>query len=188
MRLLDMRSSRKIVYGLLLGWTKPFVGLCYVLSGGLARDLRRSARELVSHRGKGDEIELGAAALAMCRHEAEARADAIRHELMRDPFDALNIDLLAKVADLTPAEATVPSLLKWHDGLTSWAPAVAPGEPIPAAVRLGSELAALLLFAATVLEVFDPAEVTERIREKRKNPAAARNACRRWARRGGHSR
>lgn len=167
-RLLDMGCSRRIVYGLLLGWTKPFVGLCYVLSGGLARDLRRGARELVSHRGDGDEIELGAAALAMCRREAEARTDAIRHELMRDPFDALNIDLLAEVANLTPAEATVPSLLKWHDELSSWAPAVAVGEPIPAAVRLGSELAAFLLFAATVLEFFDPAGVAERIREAEK--------------------
>ncbi|WP_410586293.1 hypothetical protein [Amycolatopsis sp. lyj-23] len=173
-RLLDMGCSRRIVYGLLLGWTKPFVGLCYVLSGGLARDLRRSARELVSHRGNGDEIELGAAALAMCRREAEARTDAIRHELMRDPFDALNIDLLTKVAALTPAEATVPSLLKWHDELSSWAPAVAPGEPIPSAARLGSELAAFLLFAATVLEFFDPAEVAERIREAEKPGGVAK--------------
>jgi hypothetical protein len=166
-RQLDLRCARKVVYGLLLGWTKPFVDLCYVLSGGLARDLRRSARELITYRDENSEIELGGSALAMCRLEAEARIQAIRHELMRDPLNPLNVDLLTLVVDFAPADATAPILRQWHDKLVAWT-----GEceavPIPPAVRLGLEIAAFLLFAATVIEFFDPAAPGERIREAEK--------------------
>jgi hypothetical protein len=174
-RRLDMRCARKVVYGLLLGWTKPFVGLCFVLSGGLARDLRRTARELVTHRDDNDEIDLGTATLAMCRREAEARMRAIRHELMRDPFDPLNVELLARIADLTPAEATAPALRRWHRELVGWTTGThEPADPSPAPARLGLELAAFLLFAATVIEFFDPSATPDRIREAEKPEAGAK--------------
>jgi hypothetical protein len=156
-RQLDMMSARKVLYGLLLGWTKPFTGLCYVLSGGLARDLRRSARELITYRDQGGEIELATAALGMCRREGEARLRAIRHELMRNPFDAANVELLTRIADFTPGSATAPTMYRWHEQLSGWADAQAP------AGRLGLELAAYLLLAATVIEFFDPAVIADRM-------------------------
>jgi hypothetical protein len=73
LRPLDLASARKILHGLLLGWTEPFIGLCFVLSGGLPRDLWRVAHELVAQRDAADEIELGQAALALCRREGKAR-------------------------------------------------------------------------------------------------------------------
>ncbi|WP_410616499.1 hypothetical protein [Amycolatopsis sp. lyj-109] len=173
---LDLRSARKILHGLLLGWTEPFVGLCYVLSGGLPRDLRRIARELVSHRDEADGIELGTAALAMSRRELGARIRAIRHELMRDPFDPAMIDLLTRVADLRPATVTRTDLMRWHDELTAWASsATPPGEPAPTAVRLCSELAALSLLAATVLAFFDQDSNPDRIREAERPDVGARS-------------
>ena len=77
-----------------------------------------------------------------------------------------------------PGDATAPILCQWHDKLVAWT-----GEceavPIPPAVRLGLELAAFLLFAATVIEFFDPAAPGERIREAEKADGGA-GAFRRW--------
>ncbi len=166
---LDLRSARKVLHGLLLGWTEPFVGLCYVLSGGLPRDLRRIARELITHRDSADVIELGTAALAISRREIEARIRAIRHELMQDPFDPVTIDLLTRIADLAPATAAPSDLLSWHDQLSGWAAkTIGPGNRICAAARLASELAALSLLSATIVEFFDPEGAPDRIREAEK--------------------
>jgi hypothetical protein len=156
---LNLPAARKVLYGLLLGWTKPFVGLCYVMSGGLARDLRRSARELITYRNGDSEIELAEATLGVCRREGEARLRAMRHELMRECFDPAHADLLTLIDDLT---ATAAITLEWHRKLTAWAdkqPADAP------AIRLALELAAYLLLAATVIEFFDPATIAARMGE-----------------------
>jgi hypothetical protein len=186
---LDLASARKILHGLLLGWTEPFVGLCYVLSGGLARDLWRVARQLVAQRDADNEIELAQAAQALCRREGEARLHAVRHELMRDPFDALNVDLLARIADLTLTDATAADMRRWHDDLRTWAASVEAPAPTPtvtvqpagsliatnasvhpetvrtpASARLALEMASYLLFAATVLDFFMPALIGDRLR------------------------
>lgn len=161
---LNLPAARKVLYGLLLGWTKPFVGLCYVLSGGLARDLRRSARELITYRNDDSEIELAEATLGMCRREGEARLRAMRHELMRECFEPAHADLLALIDDLTLTTATTSTTLEWHRKLTAWAgiqPAASP------ASRLALELAAYLLLAATVVE-FDPATIAARMGEAEK--------------------
>ena len=187
---LDLVSARKILHGLLLGWTEPFVGLCYVLSGGLARDLWRVARELVAQRDGNNEIELAQAALALCRGEGEARLQAVRHELMREPFDTYSIGLLSRIADLTLTDATAADMRRWHEDLRTWAASakpptpVAPGaedatEPFPtkdeskppaatrttASYRLALEMAAYLLFAATVLDFFIPTLIGDRLHD-----------------------
>jgi hypothetical protein len=184
---LDLQSARKILHGLLLGWTEPFVGLCYVFSGGLARDLWRVAREVVALRDVHREIELTEAALALCRREGAARLGAVRHELMRDPFDPDNIGLFALIADLTFSAASAADMQRWHHELRSWAtsvpsPASTPtrrptgssgsvesrvhnaGNSTTTSQRLALEMAAYLLFAATVLDFFVPALISDRLR------------------------
>jgi hypothetical protein len=195
----DMTDARKILYGLLFGWTEPFVGLCYVLSGGLVRDLLRCVYELVGYRNKDDVIELSDAALALCRREVSGRVQAIRYQLVCDPF-AANVELLERIADLHPEEASARAFLTWHndflngvnktvsedvslslsdiapaDGAESMADtrqaateypmASKPGMPGQNATRLALELTASLLFAATVLEFFDPAKISERLED-----------------------
>lgn len=155
---LNLPAARKVLYGLLLGWTKPFVGLCYVMSGGLARDLRRSARELITYRNDDSEIELAEATLGMCRREGEARLRAMRHELMRECFEPAHADLLALIDDLT---ATTAITLEWHQKLTAWADK----QSASPASRLALELAAYLLLAATVIEFFEPATIAARMGE-----------------------
>lgn len=188
---LDLPSARKILRCMLYGWTEPFVGLCYVLSGGLARDLWRIARELVVYRNADDEIELAQASLALCRREGTARLRAVRHELMRDPYDASHIDLLSCIADLSLANATAATMQQWHDKLRGWVAhakrsastsprsmGLAESEPTLAdqasqaypeeavtAIRLGLEMAAYLLFAATLLEFFVPEHIGGRLHD-----------------------
>ncbi|MFF4128350.1 hypothetical protein ACFYYP_32910 [Microbispora rosea] len=45
--LLDYAESRRLLYRRVIGLSEPYVGLCHAMSGGLARDLIRSARQLV---------------------------------------------------------------------------------------------------------------------------------------------
>lgn len=161
LRPLELVSARKILHGLLLGWTEPFIGLCFALSGGLPRDLWRVAHDLVAQRDDGNEIELGHAALALCCREGEGRLRAVRYELTRDPLDPDNAALLRLLADLSFAGATVGDMLRWHHDLLSWDTAQTP-RATPAA-RLALETAAYLLLAATVLQFFVPELIADRL-------------------------
>ncbi|HEV8561136.1 MAG TPA: hypothetical protein VGR06_32830, partial [Actinophytocola sp.] len=92
------------------------------------------------------------------------------HELMRESHEPVNIELLTRVADLVPGTASAADMRKWHDELVTWAA----GREQMAAGRLGLELAAWLLFAATVVEFFDPAEVATRMGEAESPEAGAK--------------
>lgn len=167
LRPLDLVSARKILHGLLLGWTEPFIDLCFVLSGGLPRDLWRVTHELVAQRDASDEIEIGQAALALCRREGEARLRAVRHELTRDSLDPQKAELLQLIADIRLTDATASDMLRWHEELRNWAassPAAAVAVSAPRAMppaRLALETAAYLLFAASVLQFFSPALIAD---------------------------
>jgi hypothetical protein len=189
LRPLDLVSARKILHGLLLGWTEPFVGLCFVLSGGLPRDLWRVAHELVAQRDVNDEIELGQATLALCRQEGEARLSAVRHELTRDSLDPQKAELLQFIADLSFTGAAATDMLRWQEKLRNWGtrlmvpaadrnltisaevgPVLRDGSSLPAmtprampAARLALETAAYLLFAASVLQFFIPELIADRL-------------------------
>jgi hypothetical protein len=189
LRPLDLISARKILHGLLLGWTEPFIGLCFVLSGGLPRDLWRVAHELVAQRGADDEIEIGSAALALCRREGEARLRAVRHELTRDSLDPQKEELLQFIADLSFTDATASDMLHWQLQLRNWGtrppvaavgqdrtisaedgPTLRDGSPVPVmpprampAARLALETAAYLLFGASVLQFFMPELIADRL-------------------------
>jgi hypothetical protein len=200
LRPLDLVSARKILHGLLLGWTEPFIGLCFVLSGGLPRDLWRVAHELVAQRDADNDIELGQATLALCRREGEARLRAVRHELTRDSLDPQKAELLQLIGDFSFTSATASDMLRWQEDLRNWgmrpsAPAVSRGltisaedapvprdePPAPAmtsqampAARLALETAAYLLFAASVLQFFVPELIADRLSSA---DAGAKPAC-----------
>lgn len=188
-RPLDLGSARKLLYGMLLGWTEPFIELCYVLAGGLPRDLWRVAHELVAQRNADDEIDLEQAAPALCRSEGEARLLAVRHELTRDPLDPESAELLRLISDINFTTATATDMLRWHTDMRNWAtllPVTVLGpDPASAAAngavltdeppgtttasrtsrarRLALETAAYLLFAASVLQFFVPQLIAERL-------------------------
>jgi len=167
---LDFPTARAVLYGLIIGWTQPFVALCYVLSGGLARDLVRSTRELVDYRDKNDRIELAEAALGRCRREAGARLRAVRHELMKDPDVAQSVELLNVIAEYSADDATIETFGLWQTGLREWAGKITDTDA-RAVVRLALELAAFMLFVATVLWFFHPDSIAHRL----KDPIRARS-------------
>jgi hypothetical protein len=202
LRPLDLVSARKILHGLLLGWTEPFIGLCFVLSGGLPRDLWRVAHELVAQRDASDEIEIGQAALALCRREGEARLRAVRHELTRDSLDPQKAELLQLIADLSFTGATASDMLRWQEELRTWGtrppaaavgqdltisaqdgPPLRDGSPVPVmplrampAARLALETAAYLLFAVSVLQFFMPELIADRLSSADADAKSARAA------------
>ncbi|MCW7990893.1 hypothetical protein XF35_38015 [Streptomyces platensis subsp. clarensis] len=168
---LSLPEAREILYGLLLGWTEPFVDLCFVLSGGLPRELHRSARTLVGRLDAGSKIDLGQALPDLLQHEGKARLQAVRHTLMSDPFDVTGLDLLAQLDGLEPDQATADLFRQWSDRLRSWA--ISRGGPtsdpsrLPRAVRLSWELVAFMTFGATLLDFFAPELIPARLKEAR---------------------
>ena len=202
LRPLDLESARKILHGLLLGWTEPFICLCFVLSGGLPRDLWRVAHELVAQRDASDEIEIGQAALALCRREGEARLRAVRHELTRDALDPQKAELLQLIADLSFTGAMASDMLSWQEELRNWGtrppvaavgqdltisaehgPPLRDGSPVPVmppratpAARLALETAAYLLFAVSVLQFFMPELIADRLSSADADAKSARAA------------
>lgn len=161
---LDFRTAREVLFGLIIGWTQPFVALCYAMSGGLPRDLVRSTRELVEYRDGNDRIELAQAALGMCRREACARVRAVRHELMKNPDVAQSAELLNRIAEYSPDGATAGMFHSWQTELRNWAEKVIDPDARPV-VRLALELSAFMLFVATVLDFFDPVEIAQRLKD-----------------------
>ncbi|MDX8140635.1 hypothetical protein SK854_00815 [Lentzea sp. BCCO 10_0061] len=162
---LDFTTAREVLYGLIIGWTQPFVALCYVLSGGLARDLVRSTWELVGHRDNDDHVELAGAALGMCRREAAARIRAVRHELMKDAEAPLGAVLLNHIAGYSTDRATVETFQAWQKELREWAEKITDSDA-KGVRRLALELAAFMLFVNTVLDYFDPAEIAQRLKDE----------------------
>ncbi|WP_055616028.1 hypothetical protein [Streptomyces phaeochromogenes] len=173
-------QARKILYGLLLGWTEPFVGLCYVLSGGLPRDLHRSTRLLIGGLHESSKIDLSAAVPDVFHRECSARLRAVRHALMADPLDITGIALLKELGRIEPSgRATAALLTQWRDILQHWV--TEHGQPettserLPRAVRLGQELEAFMYFAMTVFEFFEPDRIASRMKDAKQSASGAKS-------------
>jgi hypothetical protein len=158
---LTMNEARKVLYSLLFGWTEPFVALCYVLSGGLPRELHRSVREVVGREGEGSEIDLAQAVPELMQREAIGRLWAARHSLQRESFDPVGLTLLSQIEGIQPEGATAVQFRQWYEEFRSWATregsiSLQPGGSarLCTAARLGCELASFMLFAATMIEFF----------------------------------
>ncbi|MGP4010915.1 hypothetical protein [Streptomyces sp. 4N124] len=173
---LGLADARKILYGLLLGWTEPFIGLCYVLSGGLPRDLHRSARGVIGdvfreHGNGKPEIELENAMLDLLRRECGGRLRAVRKSVTSDSLDAAGLGLLDVLDGIEPDERTTAAhFSRWHDELHRWTSARSATPDTaqqPRAVRLGRELEAFMYFTSTVCDFFATDRISTRMREAR---------------------
>ena len=177
---LDHASAKQLLYGRVIGWPAPFIALCYVLSGGLARDLIRAARVVMYV--PGDQIGLAEAARRLCREEANARAQGLQHQLVRSVGDGPSDELLGLLADmpndssLTAAAATYSAR---SERLGRWAAAAARTgadrgggrADEPGACRWARDLSAWYLFLATILEFFTDDLQRDRM-ETAEDPAA----------------
>ncbi|MGW1783446.1 hypothetical protein ACWCQQ_30565 [Streptomyces sp. NPDC002143] len=179
---LTMDEARKILYSLLLGWTEPFVAFCYVLSGGLPRELHRSVREVVGWHSENSDVDLVEAVPQLMQKETAGRLWAARHSLQRDSADPTALILLDQIESIQPQQATADHFRKWYEELRSWATregSLTPhsGGPshICATARLGCELASSMLFAETVIEFFNGTLDAGRLRQAEMQAAGDRS-------------
>ncbi|MFJ5549376.1 hypothetical protein [Streptomyces sp. NPDC093225] len=169
---LELSTAQQMLHGLLLGWKDPFVALCYVLSGGLPRELQRSARALVGQHEEGSEIDLVQAVPQLMRSEAVARLAGVRHGLLREAAGPAGLALVNRIEVIEPEGASADRFREWYEELGAWClrqyTVLRPtdGSPqMPAATRLGCELAAYMLFAATVMQFFGAHLTSERLKQ-----------------------
>jgi hypothetical protein len=80
---LDLEASRELLFRRIVGLPIPYVALCHCLSGGLARDLIRTARNLVQLRPASGQLTLGAAAKALVKGEAKSKTEAVMTAVAR---------------------------------------------------------------------------------------------------------
>lgn len=163
---LDTAHAIALVERRIVGLRVPFVLLCHCMAGGLARDLIRAARDVVTlnARSPGDSnlseicgrlvradlTGKGEAAMVACRRLSPGRRSALiswLHEASRRPWTSAEI-----LAWLDRAETNLRSLQLWNVSTVDGA------ADSVAAVAIATEFAAFALFSATLLEVF----VTER--------------------------
>ncbi|MGP3960720.1 hypothetical protein ACTWPT_32390 [Nonomuraea sp. 3N208] len=141
---LTYAESRRLLYERVIGLTEPYVALCHVLSGGLARDLIRVARQVIrigSEKSSLAEIseriarnEIYGKTVAALTNPAARDATALLrqlHRLAHDIRSAVPIeDLLDELSSSTEDEAETAQALR-------------------------KELATYIYFCLTVSDVFD---------------------------------
>jgi hypothetical protein len=185
-------ESRRLLYRRMIGLSEPYVGLCYCLAGGLARDLIRSARNVVRTAANliepleadGATIDsdnpveyllasdkpapqfpnIGAIAEAVIRDELRRKLRAINH--VTSGVGSLEStgfqDLLYDVAGQLSSDEPILSVV---DLLAK--PVIA--DSAVAVLRL--ELAAYAYYCATLQEVFSERMSDQQIIEATSQPA-----------------
>ncbi|MFI7031918.1 hypothetical protein ACIBK1_24690 [Microbispora rosea] len=158
--LLSYRESRRMLYRRVIGLSEPYVALCHALSGGLARDLIRSARHVIrsaTERGKPDEFD------SIVRHMV--RDDVRRKTGVLSQIEAIRNDtallhVLHRVKVGYYAEKELSDLL--HD--VRAAPPKNQRKPDSEADLLRRELIAFLYLSMTLEDVFNEHLDEDRVR------------------------
>jgi hypothetical protein len=161
---LSLGEAQQLLDKRVVGLPLIYSGLCHVLSGGLPRDLIRTARRLVEiHDREGHPDTLGALTGTLLGEELGMKADAVRFaartESPPEPLLANFVDWLGKFRNAGADPAELVRLCEEIEELaTTRLPAAnldADGRTRRSSVlRMGLELACYGYFAATVLEVF----------------------------------
>lgn len=141
----DLRGSGALLRPRILRWPTPFLHLNHMLSGGLPRDLIRSARDIIAIAGtrgeKGATIKLAADEVIAHEARTKIRATSIALRQADENHDAS--DLLVRVASLADF-STVLQLTRRVAGFKAWLEASAPAENVGRNRLLCQELAVYL--------------------------------------------
>ncbi|GAB3137948.1 hypothetical protein [Microbispora hainanensis] len=161
--LLSYRESRRMLYRRVIGLSEPYVALCHALSGGLARDLIRSARHVIrsaTEHGKPDEFD--SIVRRLVRDDVRRKTGALSQiEAIRNDTALLHVLHRVKVGYY--AEKELSDLL--HDVRAAWPKNQR--KPDSEADLLRRELIAFLYLSMTLEDVFN-----ERLDEDRVRSAA----------------
>jgi hypothetical protein len=157
---LRLADAKSLLYRRVVGLPVPFACLCYCLSGGLPRDLIRSARTMIDFAQTLGLKSLAVLTSALVRTELQRKTDAIVAAVKR-----------------VQLEPEVSQMLRWSTVLTATStegllrqciPSITVQTPVSAAklsdeevaarrsvVRLATELAVFAYYCATLLELFN---------------------------------
>jgi hypothetical protein len=158
---LDWHTSRALLNTRVVGMHAPFASLCYVFSGGLARDLIRTARTLFSYSDADGALTLSYAVQMLCHEEMQGKIRGICRELADRHDDMLAMDLLVFIQSADDSFETAQQYLQWSEYVGGWIRRLDPASTSDiaardrAAVRYAGELAVFAYFAATIAEFFD---------------------------------
>jgi hypothetical protein len=158
---LDWQTSRALLNTRVVGMHAPFAALCYVFSGGLARDLIRTARTLFSYGDADGALTLSYAVQMLCHEEMQGKIRGICRELADRHDDVLAMDLLVHVQASDVSFETAQQYLQWSEYVGDWIHGLdlSSTSDIAArdrtAVRYAGELAVFGYFVGTISEFFD---------------------------------
>ena len=171
---LSLGEAQQLLANRVVGLPLIYSALCHVLSGGLPRDLIRTARRLVevyeNSSGKNDLESLVAA--LMCE-EFRAKADAVRFAAGTEaPPEPLLTNFVAWLVEFGETIPDREQMIAFCSGIETLATGRLPVSTLDAegkgrrskVLRMGLELGAYGYFAATVLEVFRNDLTPEEIR------------------------
>jgi hypothetical protein len=155
---LNWPDSQELLSGLVVGIYAPFKALCYMFAGGLARDLIRAARDIVSCGDREGKVRLSVAVTQLCRDEMLGKTHGVFRELASLTEDEYAMALLAHVQSSDERFEIAADYLEWSDHVSTWirdttdGAVVAPGAG--KALRFARELAVFGYFTATVHQFF----------------------------------
>lgn len=166
----DRITAAMVLEARITGLFRPFILLCHALSGGLARDLVRIARELLADADRelladADKSEtqsetLSQAAHRLCHAELEAKTLGICRQLARMDVNPWAAELIADILGDGAPPKTAADHLERCAQLHSWVVKVSRSQDsardtkaLDACQRAG-ELASFACFTGTVLEFF----------------------------------
>jgi hypothetical protein len=156
---MDWQTSRSLLNTRVVGMHAPFAALCYVFSGGLARDLIRTARAVLSYGDDAGRVLLSTAVRSLCLEEMQGKVRGICRELADLDDDNLAMSLLVYVQGVDKSFGTAKDYLDWSEYIGSWIGDVSNMPEVTAksgqAMRYARELAAFGYFTATVHEFFN---------------------------------
>jgi hypothetical protein len=167
-RYLDTEAAKRLLFRRIVGWPLGFVGLCYCLSGGLARDLIRVARNLVDLSG-GTAVSLGDVSLKLVKAELASKTESTTAAISRMDLEPDVGELLAWSEQLQIQSVSAKGLLTQCTAIEKLGIRKTMNESTSAAerrllLRLASELVTFYYYSATIIEFFDQSLDKERLR------------------------
>jgi hypothetical protein len=160
---LDFGMTRKLLAQRVVGMPIQFQALCHCLSGGLARELIRTSRELVKRAQNSKQRDLASLCQQMVTAELRSRVRAVAFTAEKIKVEPMRGELLRTLDALNRGDSISAELLEaTSDGLSTWVQSsIAKSGPKrqPRATSritsLAEEAAVYLRYLATVLRLFD---------------------------------
>jgi len=152
---LDLEAARRLLRRRVLGMPPGFQALCFVLAGGLARDLIRVARAVMRTGPEGRMVSLTDTALELARADLRGKRDAVLIEARRLQDSTATRSLLRAVGAIEPHTASAPELVATCLTLSrQFDPTGLPADIGSQVSTVTTEVIVYLYWLATVMQTF----------------------------------